>query len=109
MKKLLVISALLIALPQPLWAADCNEKACIDVYTQDGKIIIEGRKGSGLPEKKAVAPAQQQWCSSNNRDRQQLQQQNVRKQLDALKSAAKIEVVPVPGESAYLVTVPPGG
>jgi hypothetical protein len=27
-------------------AADC-ENACIDVYTQDGQIIIEGKKGSG--------------------------------------------------------------
>jgi hypothetical protein len=27
-------------------AADC-ESACIDVYTQDGQIIIEGKKGSG--------------------------------------------------------------
>jgi len=32
-------------------AADC-EKACIDVYTQDGQIIIEGKKGSG-PKAKA--------------------------------------------------------
>jgi hypothetical protein len=56
MKKLLVISALLIALPQPLWAADCNEKACIDVYTQDGKIVIEGRKGTGPKSTEAVTP-----------------------------------------------------
>ena len=56
MKKLLVISALLIALPQPLWAADCNEKACIDVYTQDGKIVIEGRKGTGPKSSEAVTP-----------------------------------------------------
>ena len=56
MKKLLVICALLIALPQPLWAADCNEKACIDVYTQDGKIVIEGRKGSGPKSSEAVTP-----------------------------------------------------
>jgi len=56
MKKLLVISALLLALPQPLWAADCNEKACIDVYTQDGKIVIEGRKGTGPKSSEAVTP-----------------------------------------------------
>ena len=56
MKKLLVICALLIALPQPLWAADCNEKACIDVYTQDGKIVIEGRKGTGPKSSEAVTP-----------------------------------------------------
>jgi hypothetical protein len=41
----------------PATAADCIEKACIDVYTQDGKIIIEGRKGSGPVQKKSVAPA----------------------------------------------------
>ena len=28
-------------------AADCVDNACIDVYTQDGQIIIEGKKGSG--------------------------------------------------------------
>ena len=56
MKKLLIICALLIALPQPIWAADCNEKACIDVYTQDGKIVIEGRKGTGPKSTEAVTP-----------------------------------------------------
>ncbi|CAN2207405.1 hypothetical protein MCEMRE226_00908 [Candidatus Nanopelagicaceae bacterium] len=56
MKKLLVICALLLALPQPIWAADCNEKACIDVYTQDGKIVIEGRKGTGPKSTEAVTP-----------------------------------------------------
>jgi hypothetical protein len=56
MKKILIICALLIALPQTLWAADCNEKACIDVYTQDGKIVIEGRKGTGPKSTEAVTP-----------------------------------------------------
>ena len=56
MKKLLIICSLLIALPQPIWAADCNEKACIDVYTQDGKIVIEGRKGTGPRATEAVTP-----------------------------------------------------
>ena len=28
-------------------AADCVDTACIDVYTQDGQIIIEGKKGNG--------------------------------------------------------------
>ena len=28
-------------------AAECVDAACIDVYTQDGQIIIEGKKGSG--------------------------------------------------------------
>ena len=56
MKKLLVICALLLTLPQPIWAADCNEKACIDVYTQDGKIVIEGRKGTGPKSTEAVTP-----------------------------------------------------
>ena len=33
-------------------AEECQVNACVDVYTQDGKIIIEGRKG-GIP---AVTP-----------------------------------------------------
>lgn len=28
-------------------AADCSRKACIDVYVQDGQIVIEAHKGSG--------------------------------------------------------------
>ena len=37
-------------------AADCEVKACIDVYTQDGHIVIEGRKGSGLRSTKVATP-----------------------------------------------------
>ena len=47
MRKLLI--CLLLTLLAPLStasAADC-ESACIDVYTQDGQIIIEGKRGSG--------------------------------------------------------------
>lgn len=57
MKKLLALSLILSSSVIPAQAADCIEKACIDVYTQDGKIVIEGRKGSGPVEKKAVASA----------------------------------------------------
>ena len=60
--KRFLITALISALCAPAffthsaWAGDCINTACIDVYTQDGKIVIEGRKGSGPVEKKAVAP-----------------------------------------------------
>jgi len=37
-------------------AADCVDTACIDVYTQDGQIIIEGKKGSGPPAKAIPKP-----------------------------------------------------
>ena len=57
MKTLIALSLLLTSLSLPAHATDCIERACIDVYTQDGKIVIEGRKGSGPIEKKAVAPA----------------------------------------------------
>jgi hypothetical protein len=46
----LISIALLLPLLLPLTsvsATDCIEKACIDVYTQDGHIVIEGRRGSG--------------------------------------------------------------
>jgi hypothetical protein len=44
--------------PEPALAADCVSKACIHVYTQNGQIIIEGRKGAGAKSKPAqsVAP-----------------------------------------------------
>jgi hypothetical protein len=57
MKKLIALSLFITSFAVPARAADCIEKACIDVYTQDGKIVIEGRKGSGPVEKKAVVPA----------------------------------------------------
>ena len=57
MKKLIAITIFLATFSAPAVAVDCIEKACIDVYTQDGKIVIEGRKGSGPVEKKAMVPA----------------------------------------------------
>lgn len=48
MRKLLFGILLLTFLPtQIATGADCVSAACIDVYTQDGQIIIEGKKGSG--------------------------------------------------------------
>ena len=51
MKKLqlFTIASLSLALITPIatHADECQATACVDVYTQDGKIIIEGRKGSG--------------------------------------------------------------
>jgi hypothetical protein len=57
MKIILIATLLLTGTVAPASAQECIEKACIDVYTQDGKIVIEGRKGTGPVEKKAVAPA----------------------------------------------------
>lgn len=57
MKRLIAITLFLATFTAPAVGADCVEKACIDVYTQDGKIVIEGRKGSGSVEKKSVVPA----------------------------------------------------
>lgn len=47
MRKLTIYLLLTIFIPlSTARAAEC-ESACIDVYTQDGQIIIEGKKGSG--------------------------------------------------------------
>ena len=41
----------------PLARADqCQDRACIDVYIQDGHIVIEGRKGTGPVSTKVIAP-----------------------------------------------------
>jgi hypothetical protein len=37
-------------------AANCIDKACVDVYTQDGQLIIEARKGSGPKATTAPKP-----------------------------------------------------
>lgn len=48
MRKLIICLLLTAFLPiATASAADCVDSACIDVYTQDGQIIIEGKKGSG--------------------------------------------------------------
>ena len=38
-------------------AADCEIKACIEVYIQDGRIVIEGRKGKGPSSSTSTIPA----------------------------------------------------
>jgi hypothetical protein len=48
----ILITTASITTPSAL-AEDCQLSACVDVYTQDGKIIIEGRKGGTT----AVTPA----------------------------------------------------
>jgi len=45
-KILLLVSAITFTSLSPLKAIDC-EVACVDVYTQDGQLIFEARKGSG--------------------------------------------------------------
>lgn len=60
MKKILTTSMVIcLAISQTTQSAigaDCTEKACIEVYTQDGKIVIEGRKGSGPKSQQAITP-----------------------------------------------------
>ena len=53
--QLILISLLITtSLHTPVaFAEECQVKACVDVYTQDGKIIIEGRKGGAT----AATPA----------------------------------------------------
>lgn len=65
-RALIALSLLLLSAPtlhSVASADECLTTACVDVYTQDGKIIIEGRKGSvsappvkSEPTKKAAPP-----------------------------------------------------
>jgi hypothetical protein len=41
----------------PARATDCEIKACIEVYIQDGRIVIEGRKGKGPSSTTETIPA----------------------------------------------------
>jgi hypothetical protein len=56
MVALIVIFALVFALPTPALAAECAEKACINVYTDNNQIIIEARKGN-TTSKKSISQA----------------------------------------------------
>jgi hypothetical protein len=51
MVAIIVIFALLLALPAPAVADQCSEKACINVYTDNNHIIIEARKGNTTTKK----------------------------------------------------------
>jgi hypothetical protein len=54
--RLILITTLVISLQTPTsHAADCV-KACVDVYTQDGQLVIEARKGSGPSSGKVTKP-----------------------------------------------------
>lgn len=55
LKTLTLITALTAATITPSAAADC-EITCVDVYTQDGQLIFEARKGSGPKASAAVKP-----------------------------------------------------
>jgi hypothetical protein len=53
---LILITALVTSLQtHTSYAADCV-KACVDVYTQDGQLVIEARKGSGPSSSKVTKP-----------------------------------------------------
>jgi hypothetical protein len=54
-KILFLVSAITVTSLSPLRAADC-EVACVDVYTQDGQLIFEARKGSGPKASAAPKP-----------------------------------------------------
>ena len=51
---LVPIFSLIPLVPNSASGADCLKSACIDVYTHNGEIIIEGRKGSGPIKKKTI-------------------------------------------------------
>ena len=56
-KKYLVlvpIFSLIPLLPNYASGAECTQSACIDVYTRNGEIVIEGHKGSGPIKKKVI-------------------------------------------------------
>jgi hypothetical protein len=55
MKLRIILTAISISVIQsaPTMAAEC-ESACVDVYTQDGQLIFEARKGSGPSAPKAA-------------------------------------------------------
>ena len=61
MKRTLITSialgSLIFASQTVAAAEDCIEKACIEVYTKDGHIVIEGRKGKGTSSTKVVIPS----------------------------------------------------
>ena len=54
---ILLISSSIAVLPSASAAPDCSVVACVDVYTQNGQIIIEARKGNGPTAKVMKKPS----------------------------------------------------
>ena len=52
----LVITCLLISPTSPARAGDCEIKTCIEVYVKDGRLVIEGRRGSGPTSSTTTKP-----------------------------------------------------
>lgn len=52
------LGSLLLSSQSLAAAEDCIEKACIEVYTKDGHIVIEGRKGKGPSSTTVVIPSE---------------------------------------------------
>lgn len=42
--------------PSARAAMDCGKETCIDVYVENGQVVIEGKKGSGPPSTKVISP-----------------------------------------------------
>ena len=51
----LIAAVTLTALPSAYSADECVD-GCIDVYTKNGQLVIEGRKGIGPVSKTYIAP-----------------------------------------------------
>jgi len=54
MRKLLVIITLLL-IPAPLANAECINKVCVNVYTENGQLVIEGKKNGSTATAKPRA------------------------------------------------------
>jgi len=55
---IILFTLLILTIATPAMAANC-QVTCVDVYTQDGQLIFEARKGSGpkaAKTPKAVTP-----------------------------------------------------
>lgn len=52
----LVIALELISPASPARAGDCEIKTCIEVYVKDGRLVIEGRRGSGPTSSTTTKP-----------------------------------------------------
>lgn len=52
----LVIAIELISPTSPARAGDCEIKTCIEVYVKDGRLVIEGRRGSGPTSSTTTKP-----------------------------------------------------
>lgn len=91
---------------EPVQAADCVSRACIDVYTQNGQIIIEGRKGAVSKPKPKISAVPKPKVTFQPKPKITLAPKPVPKPVVTKKPLVKGTTRPIPRKRVVKKVVP---